>query len=148
MVLAPVAIVERARVLAVQVAHAVREVGERRLHDEVVVVAEQAAGVHPPAVAALDAGQNLDEERTVAVVEEDRRLVVPLGANVVVGAGCEVAVRSSHGATVAVSDATQRRRISLGTPPLRTLHVPGDGRGRRSQGGRPKETWPGGAGLS
>jgi hypothetical protein len=44
-VLAAVAIVEGAGVLTVQVAHAVREVGERRFDEEVVVVAEQAVRV-------------------------------------------------------------------------------------------------------
>ena len=41
----PVALVEGARVLAVQVAHAVGEIRERRLDDEVVVVAEEALGM-------------------------------------------------------------------------------------------------------
>ena len=44
-VLAAVAVVEGAGVLTVQVPHPVREVGERGLDEEVVVVAEQAAGV-------------------------------------------------------------------------------------------------------
>jgi hypothetical protein len=39
-VLSPVTLVEGARVLAVEVAHAVREVRERGLDDQVVVVAE------------------------------------------------------------------------------------------------------------
>jgi hypothetical protein len=44
-VLAAVPLVEGAGVLAVQVTHALREVRVRRLDEEVVVVAEQAAGV-------------------------------------------------------------------------------------------------------
>jgi hypothetical protein len=95
-VLAAVALVERPCVLAVQVAHAFGEVRKRRLDDEVVVVAEQAAGVQPPAVASADALQDLEEDAAVVVVQEDRRVVVPFGADVVVGAGRQVAVRPSH----------------------------------------------------
>jgi hypothetical protein len=70
-------LVEGSCVLAVQVAHAVGEVRQRRLDDEVVVVAEQAAGMQPPAVAAADAPQDLDEDSAIPVVYEDRRFVVP-----------------------------------------------------------------------
>ena len=101
MVLAPVALVEGAGVLAVQVTHPVGEVRERRLHDQVVVVAEQAAGVEPPAIAALDPPQDVEEDCPVPVILEDRRVVVPLRADVVVRAGLEVAVRASHRANVA-----------------------------------------------
>jgi hypothetical protein len=93
---AAVPLVERARVLAIQVAHAVGEIRERRLDDEVVVVAEQAARMQPPAVAASNAPQDLDEDSPVPVVHEDRRVVVPFRADVVVGACCEIAKRSSH----------------------------------------------------
>jgi hypothetical protein len=96
MVLAPVSLVEGAGVLAVEVTHSLGEVGERRLDDEVVVVAEQAAGVQPPAVAPADPLQQLDEDGAIPVIQEDRRLVVPLRPDVVVGACGEVAVRSSH----------------------------------------------------
>jgi len=95
-VLAAVALVEGAGVLAVQLAHAVGEVRERRLDDQVVVVAEQAPGVEAPAVAPADARQDLEEDSAVVVVQEDRRVVVPFGADVVVGTGCEVAMRTSH----------------------------------------------------
>src|SRR5262249_45396387 len=95
-VLSAMPLVEGACVLAVEVAHAVGEVRERRLDQQVVVVAEQAAGVQSPVVPTPNAVQDLDEDGSIAVVEEDRRLVVALGADVVVGAGCEVAVGSSH----------------------------------------------------
>jgi hypothetical protein len=95
-VLAAVAIVERAGVLTVQVTHPVREVGERRFDEEVVVIAEQAAGVQPPAVATADAPQDLGEDGPVSVVPEDRGVVIALRPDVVVGAGGEVATRSSH----------------------------------------------------
>jgi hypothetical protein len=93
---AAMALVEGARVLAVQVTHPVGEIRERRLDHEVVVVSEQAARVKPPAVALSHALQDLDEDGAVPVVEEDRRVVVSLGAEVVVRAGGEVAVRASH----------------------------------------------------
>jgi len=96
MVTSTVTLIESARVLAVQVAHAVGEVRERRLDDEVVVIAEQAASVEPPAVAAADAPQEPDEDGAVPVVEEDRSAAVPFRADVVVRADGEIAVRSSH----------------------------------------------------
>jgi hypothetical protein len=96
MVLAAVSFVEGAGVLAVQVTHPVREVRERGLDDEVVVVAEQAVGVKAPAVAAANPPQQLDEDGPIPVIQEDRSLVVPFRPDVVVGAGGEVAVRSSH----------------------------------------------------
>ena len=95
-VLAAVALVEGAGVLAVQVAHAVGEVRERRFDHEVVVIAEQAPGVESPAIAAADPPQDLEEDAAVVVVHEDRRVVVPFGADVVVRAGREIAVRTSH----------------------------------------------------
>jgi hypothetical protein len=90
--------VERARVLAVQVAHPVREIRERCLDDEVVVVPHQAADVEPPAVAAADAREDVEERQPVGVVAEDRRVVVALRRDVVVRAGLDVAVRSTHAA--------------------------------------------------
>jgi hypothetical protein len=124
-VLALVALVEGASVLAVQVAHPVREVREGRLDDQVVVVAEQAAGVETPVVAALDAPQDLEEDGPVPVVLEDRRVVVPLRSEVVVGPGGEVAVRSPHPATVAPPSRFHRPFSGFGAPSLRTRHVPG-----------------------
>jgi hypothetical protein len=95
-ILPPVSLVEGAGVLAVEVAHARGEVGDRRLDDEVVVVAEQAAGVETPPVAPPHTSQDLHEDRAVPVVGENRVVVVPLRADVVVGAGLEVAERTSH----------------------------------------------------
>jgi hypothetical protein len=86
-VAAAVPVVERARVLTVEVAHAVRQVRQRRLDDQVVVVAHQAACVQLPAVPVHDALQNADERVAVGVVEEDRRVVV--------AARCEVVIRAS-----------------------------------------------------
>ena len=95
-VLTAMALVEGPSILAVEVSHSVREVGERRLDEQVIVVAEQAAGVEAPAVPPLDAPQDLQENRAVTVVLEDRPVVVPLRADVVIGAGGEVAVGASH----------------------------------------------------
>jgi hypothetical protein len=92
-----VALVEGARVLAVQVAHAFGQVPQRRLDEQVVVVAEEAAGVQPPAIAPADALQDPDEDRPVPIVGEDRRAAVPFRPDVVVGAGGNVAESSSHG---------------------------------------------------
>jgi hypothetical protein len=91
-VLPAMAFVEGTRILAVEIAHAVRQVRERCLDDQVVVVAEQAAGVQPPAVGTPDALQDLEEDRSIPVVEKDRRVVVPLRPDVVVGAGREIPV--------------------------------------------------------
>ena len=96
MVLPAMAIVERAGVLSVQVAHAGGEVREPSLDDQVVVVAEQAAGVQTPAVAAAGASQDLREDGSVDVVAEDRVVVIALRSDVVVRAGFDVAMRSSH----------------------------------------------------
>ena len=97
-VLSAVALVEGAGVLAVQVAHAVGKVRQRGLDEEVVVVAQQAAGVEAPAVTPPDALQDLDEDPAIPVVLEDRSVVVPLRSDVVVGADCQIAVRTSHSA--------------------------------------------------
>jgi len=96
MVGSAVAGVEALRVASVQVAHAVREIGLGRLDDQVIVVAHQAADVHEPPVAPRDAPDQVDEERTVVVVQEDRAAVVPPCRDVVEAARDEVAARSRH----------------------------------------------------
>jgi hypothetical protein len=130
-VLAAVPLVEGAGVLAVQVAHTVGEVRQRGLHEEVVVVAEQAAGVEAPAMVALDPAQNLEEDSPVVVVLEDRSVVVALRSDVVVGAGCEETMRTSHPVD---GNADRGHRIAAatfchraGADPLRARHVTGLG---------------------
>jgi len=93
---AAMALVEGPGVLAVQVSHPVREIRQGRLDEQVVMVAQEASGVEAPAVPPLDAPQDLEEDRPVTVVPEDRRVIVPLRPDVVVGAGGEVAVGASH----------------------------------------------------
>jgi hypothetical protein len=97
-VLSAVALVERAGVLAVQVPHPVGEVGAGGLDEQVVVVSQEAPGVEAPAVAPPDALQDLDEDGAIPVVLEDRSVVVPLRPDVVVGADCQIAVRTSPSA--------------------------------------------------
>jgi len=125
MVPAAVPLVEGAGVLAVQVAHAVGEVRQRGLDEEVVVVAEEAAGVEPPAIVALDPPQNLEEDLPVVVVLEDRGVVVALRPDVVVGAGGEETMRTSHPSTVTPVGRPELPRQRFGTGPARTRHVPG-----------------------
>ena len=124
-VLAAVALVERAGVLSVQVAHPFGQVRERRLDDQVVVVAEQAACVQPPAVVPPDASEDLEENRAVPVVAEDRCVVVPLRTDVVIGARCDVAVRSSHAATVTPRSRGNSTAAPFDARPLQRRHVPG-----------------------
>jgi len=96
MVLSSMPVVECAGVLTVEVAHAVGQIRERRFDQQVVVVAEQAAGVQAPAVATADAAEDLREDGAVGVVAEDGLIVVPLRDDVVVRAFLEVAARASH----------------------------------------------------
>ena len=124
-VLASMAFVERACVLSVQVAHPVGEVRERRLDQEVVVVAEQAACVKTPAVVAADAPQDLQEDCAVPVVEEDRRVVVPFRPDVVERARLEVTKRPAHAPTVGEGRPDGLSIARLGARPSQTRHVPG-----------------------
>src|SRR5690349_8132647 len=96
MVLSSMPVVECAGVLTVEVAHAVGQIRERRFDQQVVVVAEQAAGVQAPAVATADAAEDLREDGAVGIVTEDGLVVVPLRDDVVVRAFLEVAAGASH----------------------------------------------------
>ena len=89
-ILPSVAFVEGPRVAAVQVPHPVRKVRQRGLDEQVVVVTHQAAHVSAPAVAPLDPAQDVEEDDPVAIVQHDRRVVVPADPDVVVRAGFEV----------------------------------------------------------
>jgi hypothetical protein len=93
---AAVAVVEGARIGPVEIAHAVREVGGGRFDDEVVVVAQKAARMDAPAIAADDPPEDLEEDRTVPVVVEDRRPAIAACRDVVVSARGEVTRRSAH----------------------------------------------------
>jgi hypothetical protein len=141
MVLATVPLVECPGVDAVQVPHAQVEIGLGRLDEEVVVVPHQAADVHPPPVAPLDAPQDVQEDDPVRVVAHDRPVVVPPGHDVVAGAGAEVSVRASHPANVAAAGAVVSPRARIGTRPTRTRHVPGTRPGWMGRGRRDLSVW-------
>src|SRR6266540_606418 len=99
--------VEGAGVLAVEIAHAGREIRLWRLDDEVVVVAHQAASVEAPAVPARHAAKLVEEDAAVVVVQEAELLVVAARGDVVPRAGCEMAtgrvlMRLPPGPSVAV----------------------------------------------
>jgi hypothetical protein len=123
-VAARVALVERPGVPTIEVAHSLGEIRGGSFDDEVVVVAEQAARMELPAVPALDASQDLDEDGSVPVVVEDRLLVVSPRRDVVISASSDVAVRSSHAPTVAAAIAWSPRGNASGTPLLRPRYVP------------------------
>jgi hypothetical protein len=69
-----VSLVEALGVDAVQAVHAVRELRQRRLHDEVVVRAHEAEDVDAPALAFDDLAEEPEERRAVAVVAIDEVL--------------------------------------------------------------------------
>jgi hypothetical protein len=130
-VAAPVPVVEGAGVGAVEVAHAVRKVRLRRFEDEVVVVPHQALRVQAPAVPALDAAEDVEEDGAVGGVEDDRRAVVPARTDVVEGAGFQMAARTAHAPTVAPRRVRKRGRDVLGREFFGTRHVPGTRRDQR-----------------
>jgi hypothetical protein len=138
MVDAPVALVEGAGVPAVQVAHPLVEVRLRRLDHEVVVIPHQAADVQAPAVALLDAAEQMDEGEAILVVEDDGQVVVAAGDDVVDGAGLEVPVAAAHRATVAARMMRRCGRYAFGTAFARRRDVPDTRRGlqRRGASGR------------
>ncbi|HEY5659415.1 MAG TPA: hypothetical protein VIR59_01415 [Gaiellaceae bacterium] len=123
MVFPAVTLVEGAGVLAVEVAHPLGQVPERRLDDEVVVVTEETASVQAPAVPPADPLQDPDEDPPVGIVEEDRRPAVPFGTDVVASAGLVVAERSSHAATVAAAGALRCLCASLDTSVTETTRA-------------------------
>jgi hypothetical protein len=121
--------VEGAGVLAVEIAHAGREVRLWRLYDEVVVIAHQAAGVEAPAVPARHASELVEEDAAIVVVQEAELLVVATRGDVVPRAGCEIATGARHASTVALSGVWRNRGELLGTGLLQPRHVPGTSRG-------------------
>ena len=104
---AAVPFVEGTGVLAIEIAHPVGEICQRGLDHQVVVIAEEAAGMEAPAIAAANSPQDLEKDDPIPVVEEDRRLVVPFRPDVVVGAGRDVAEGTSHASTVAPNRSTE-----------------------------------------
>jgi hypothetical protein len=125
-----VALVEGAGVAAVQIPHAVGEVRERRLDEEVVVIPHQAAHVGAPAVAPLDPAQDVEEDDPVSIVKHDRRVIVATDADVVVGAGFEVTEGPSHRSKVTRRGPFSPRCDGFASRPTRSCHVPGTRLGR------------------
>jgi hypothetical protein len=128
-----VAFVEGAGVAAVQVPHAVREVREGGLHEEVVVVAHEAPHVSAPAVTPFDPAEDVEKDDPVSVVEHDRRVVVAPDPDVVVGAGSEVTVRASHPSKVTLRRKALRGCDAFAPRPTRSRHVPGTRLGKTEQ---------------
>jgi hypothetical protein len=124
-VLASMPLVEGAGVAAVQVAHPLVQVGSRCLEDEVIVVPHQAADVDAPAVAALDAAEEVEEDHPVLAVDDDRCVVVPAAPDVVIAARDEVTMGTTHCPTVAARGSRLGRRAPFVPPPARPGHVPG-----------------------
>jgi uncharacterized protein (DUF58 family) len=107
--------VEGACIFAVEIAHPGGEVGLRRLDEQVIVVAQQAAGMETPAVPARHAAELVQEDPAVVVVQEAQRLVVPAGRDVVPSAGGEIATGTGHASTVALSGLLRMSPDEFGT---------------------------------
>jgi hypothetical protein len=97
-----VAAVEAHRVEAVQPLHAPRELGLRRLDQDVEVVVEQVPDVDRPAEPRLDLHEQLPPRLAVEVVEHDRPLLDAPADDVVPGGTGQLRARNPrHPATVA-----------------------------------------------
>jgi len=106
-----VAAVEPHRVDGVQALHPLRELGLRRLDQEVEVVVEQDPGVHFPPMAALHLGEEREPGSAVAVVEHDRPLLHATADHVVPGRARQLLPRDPrHGSTLARSRLERNRR--------------------------------------
>lgn len=82
---AVVAAVEAHRVQAVQALHPPRELGLRRLNQQVEMVVEQDPGVNLPAKATLDLDEQFVPGLAVKVIEDDRPLLDATADHVVPG---------------------------------------------------------------
>ena len=93
---AVVAPVEALRVQPVELSHCERQIRERRLHREVVVVAHEAVRVQDERVALDDLRDDVDERRAVSVVADNRPACVAARDHVVERAGIGDAGRTGH----------------------------------------------------
>lgn len=98
---AVVALVEVARVLAVQHLHPARQRALTCLKDEVVVRAEQAVRVHRPAVAGANSCEQGKERAVVVVVEEDQARAGAASRHVEDAVAERGSENASHPATLA-----------------------------------------------
>ena len=87
---AVVAAVEPDRMQGVQALHSARELGLRRLHEEMEVVVEQDPDVNRPAEASLDLDEQLVPGLAIQVVEDDRPLLDAAADHVVPGGAWEL----------------------------------------------------------
>jgi hypothetical protein len=129
-----VAFVEGAGVAAVQVPHPVGQVRQRGFDEEVVVIPHQAAHVRAPAVAPFDPAQDVEEHDPVAIVHDDRSVVVAADPDVVEGTRFEVTKRPSHRSKVTPREPLSPRRDGFASRPARSCHVPGTRLGRTRRG--------------
>jgi hypothetical protein len=83
---APVHAIEAPAIQPIQLPHAEREVGARRLNEQVIVIAHQAVAVAKEAVALDDLGQDHKEALVVVGAEEDVLAIVAARRDVVEGA--------------------------------------------------------------
>ena len=111
---AVVAAVEAHRVEAVQALHAARELGLRRLDQQVEVVVEQDPDVHPPAEPTLDVDEELEPGLAVEIVEHDRPLLDSAADDVVPGRARKLAARDPRHAVDASSRAAIRETVAKG----------------------------------
>jgi hypothetical protein len=126
-----IAAVEAHRVEAVQSLHPFRELGLRRLDQEVEVIAEQRPGVDPPAKAPLYVDQQLPPLGPVDVVQEEFPLLHTAADDVVVRrAGQLRAGNSRHEMNASGGTATakpaENGHVRGTVPPTRPRDSPSD----------------------
>jgi len=108
---AVVATIEAHRVQAVQALHPARELGLRRLDQQVEVVVEQDPGVNLPAKATLDLDEQLVPGLAVKVVEDDRPLLDAAADHVVPGGTRQLrAWNPRHADTLVHRNCSRNRR--------------------------------------
>lgn len=86
---------------AVEVTHALDEVGLRGFHQQVVVITHQTVGMHPPVKSFNRAGQYVQAALPVGIVRIDRLLAVTSRSDVVESAAEFESQGSGHGRSIA-----------------------------------------------
>jgi hypothetical protein len=110
-----VPVVERHRVDAVEVVHALRDVRVRRLHDQVVVGRHQAVGVDRPPAPAGDLAEESQKELAVVVAAVDRRPADAARDDVVDPVRDARTAEAGHAPTVRRERRDASRRATSGT---------------------------------
>jgi hypothetical protein len=93
----PVPAIEALGVEAIELTHALRQVGLGGIDKEMVVVGHQTVGMAPPAVAVDHFAKHIEESARIGVVQKDRGAGVPARGHVVEGPRKLEAERPSHG---------------------------------------------------